>query len=314
MEAHSIAFSALYFWIIPIVFVGSIIGVSQTEAAIPRILKRFQVDLERLDLPNEIKMPIECLQNKKQRIYHGGIYSWQPQMSNSSTTFWTVYNILPLLVVIVGTVTGLLVSGNVPPDGWECRSWGELLISSGWFLSAGFDVTIKYFWPLKEGTQGKLFWTILIKDSVATAVTMGGIIATQVGIFNRCDCYTNSGRTGLALPQMPDVAETLYRRLSTTYPAITFIGIAIELVVIPVFLCIWYIDALRIFVQRDDRRSNAAWLWRLVKWFRSLKIGGMNPRNLFNFSKLKRTNTVEMETQPLTESVSGGAQSIATED
>ena len=315
VEAHSIAFSALYFWIIPIVFVGSIIGVSQTEAAIPRILKRFQVDLDRLKLSKEMEMPNECLVDNEQRIYHGGIYSWQPQMSNSSTTYWTVYNVLPLLVVIVATVTGLLVTGYVPPDGWECRSWGELLISSGWFLSAGFDIIIKYFWPLNNNrTQSKLFWTMLIKDSVATAATMGGIIAIQLGIFNRCGCYTNSGRTGLALPQMPDVAETLFRRLSTAYPAITFTGIAIELVVIPVSLCIRYIDALRIFVQRDDRRSNAAWLWRLVKWFERLNLGRMNPRNLFSFSKLKRTSTVEMERQPLTHSVSGGAQSIATED
>ena len=251
-------------------------------------------------------MPNECLVDDEQRIFHGGIYSWQPQVSNSSTTFWTVYNVLPLLVVIVGTVTGLLVSGYVPPDGWECRSWAELLISCVWFLSAGFDTVIKYFWPPNKRIQRRLFWTMLIKDSVATAATMGGIIATQLGIFNRCSCYTNEGRTGLALPQMPDVAETLYRRLSTAYPAITFSGIAIELVAIPVFLCIWYMDALRIFVQRDDRRSNAAWLWRLVKWFRKLKIGGMNPRNLFNFSKLKRTDTVEMERQPLTHSVSGG--------
>ena len=37
IEAHSIAFSALYFWILPAVFLGSIIGVSQTENALPRI-------------------------------------------------------------------------------------------------------------------------------------------------------------------------------------------------------------------------------------------------------------------------------------
>ena len=259
-------------------------------------------------------MPNERLGDDEQRIFHGGIYSWQPNVSKSSTTFWTVHNVLPLLVVIVGTVTGLLVSGYVPPDGWECRSWGELLISFVWFLSAGFNVLIDYFWPLNKRTQRTLFWTMLIKDSVATAATMGGIIATQLGIFNRCGCYTNWGSTGLALPQMPDVAETLFRRLSTAYPAITFTGIAIELIVFPVFLCIWYIDALRIFVQRDDRRSNAAWLWSFVKWFGSLKIAGMNPRNVFKLSKLKRTDTVEMERQPLTHIVSGGAQSIATED
>ena len=38
VEAHSIAFSAQFFWVIPAVIMASVIGVSQTEHAIPRIL------------------------------------------------------------------------------------------------------------------------------------------------------------------------------------------------------------------------------------------------------------------------------------
>ncbi|KAL8671115.1 MAG: hypothetical protein Q9168_004384 [Polycauliona sp. 1 TL-2023] len=56
VEAHSVAFSALYFWILPAVFMGALIGVSQTEDAIPRILRRFQIDLDRLLAPDKYKL------------------------------------------------------------------------------------------------------------------------------------------------------------------------------------------------------------------------------------------------------------------
>jgi hypothetical protein len=45
VEAHSIAFSSLYFWIIPAVFLGAMIGVSQTENSIHDTLKHLQEDL-----------------------------------------------------------------------------------------------------------------------------------------------------------------------------------------------------------------------------------------------------------------------------
>lgn len=92
---------------------------------------------------------------------------------------------------------------------------------------------------------------------------MGGIVITQIGVFNQCVCYTNWGRTGLALPQRPDIAATLLRRLKTIYPAFTFSCIAIELVLVPLFICYQNRDALRVFTQRDDRKSNAAWFWRV---------------------------------------------------
>ena len=41
VEAHSIAYSALYFWIILAVILSSVIGVSQTEASIPPHIKTY---------------------------------------------------------------------------------------------------------------------------------------------------------------------------------------------------------------------------------------------------------------------------------
>lgn len=321
MEAHSIAFSAQYFWIIPAVFLGSTIGVSQTEAAIPRILRRFQVDIQRLKLPTVV-LPNDCLENKAKRVFHGGIYSWQPQKRRRSRTSMTCHY-LSYLVVIMGTAAGMMVSAFVPPDGWDCRHNGEILILLAWLLSARVDVMLEFLWP-NEHDQRKLFWTTGIKDLLVTVATMGGVITTQLGVFNRCSCYTLWGKTGLALPQMPDIAETLFHRLNTVYPAITFTSIGIELVIVPLFICAQYTDALRTYVQRDDRGSNAAWLWKSLTKLRALKaaLPRSLPRRLFRPSRASRTNTLTTEEgptgewdemQPLAQTLSEEPSSITTE-
>jgi hypothetical protein len=87
---------------------------------------------------------------------------------------------------------------------------------------------------------------------------MGGIVVTQFGIFNRCDSYTRWGHFGLALPEMPDVAATLEHGIRTVYPAIVFVSIGLQMLVVPVVVAIWYPHALLVFLQRDD--GNAAGL------------------------------------------------------
>lgn len=328
VEAHSIAFSALYFWIIPVVILSSIIGVSQTEAAIPRILRRFQIDVDRLGLENGLQLPNDCLDDGQQRIFYGGIYSWQPQTSHESKKWWTTINVIPYLVVIMGTVTGVAISALVPPSGWNCRHNGEILILFAWLLSAQIDTWVGQLWPLngnnkveshersQRKNQDKLFWSMVIKDFLATIATMGGIIATQVGIFNKCECYTLWGRTGLALPEMPDVAQTLFYRLHLAYPAIAFSCIGIQLILVPLYICIRYRDAVRTFVQRDDRKSNAKWLWNLLKKCRAYGavIQPTLPRTYFRLSKGDRTGTVMVEegSQHLTHTWSEEPEDIAT--
>lgn len=318
MEAHSIAFSALYFWIIPAVFLGSIIGVSQTGAAIPRILRRFEVDVERLNLPNKIKLPNHCLDNDEKRIFHGGVYSWQPQKCRP------FHNLLSYVIVIMGTATGMAVSAFVPPDGWDCRHYGEISILIAWLLSAQIDIGLSRRWPSNKRNRNKLFWSTGFKDLVIVIATMGGIITAQVGVFNKCECYTLSGKTGLALPEMPETAQTLFYRLKTLYFGITFTCIGIELIIVPLFISIRYSDALRTFVQRDDRKSNAKWLWTLLSRCETLKAALQEalPRKYFGLSKGNRTNTVVVEEgspadshelHHLTRFMSGEPERVATE-
>lgn len=315
IEAHSIAFSAQYFWIIPAVFLSSVIGVSQTEAAIPRILRGFQIDLDCLvgpknarmsnqssdgdclTLPGKVKVLNNCLSNDHRRVFQGGVYSWKPSkpqpvtlssadsaiVKHSEATsssncesvehsqnlkasrrdpYCDIHDLLAYTIVILGTVTGLIVSALVPPEGFDCRHLGEILLCALWNLSAQADTLLSYLFPLSSVRLKTLFWATAVKDFLATAGTMGGIVIAQIGVFNRCSCYTQWGKTGLALPQRPDVAATLLRRITRDFAAVTFTSIGIELVIVPLFICFKYRYALRVFVQRDDRSSNAPWLWK----------------------------------------------------
>ncbi|KAL8829573.1 MAG: hypothetical protein Q9191_001950 [Dirinaria sp. TL-2023a] len=380
VEAHSIAFSAQYFWIIPAVFLSSMIGVSQTEAAIPRILRRFQADLDRLNLPKRVQMPNHCLKDlgeDQRRIFYGGTYSWQPSKWQSknhlssksrtprpsatttpryeplnqnlaansrdstasaapsaSITSTSCQNppdfshaLLAYAILILSTVTGMIVSGLVPPDGFDCRHLGQLSICAAWIISALADLLVNYLWPLSSNKLSTLFWMTVVKDFVITVATMGGVIVTQVGVFNRCSCYTLWGKTGLALPERPDIAQTLFHRLNTVYPAVTFTSIGIMLVIVPLYLCTRYRDALRVFVQRDDRRSNREWLWKarsklratqrrlrkILSWFR---LGRSKPQRAGTTGSAAEQGdaTGSQELQTLTQPMSEEPEAISSDN
>jgi hypothetical protein len=267
VEAHSIAFSSLYLWIIPAVFLASFIGVSQTTAAMPDILGTLEED--------EMLKPhfgnLNGNLDQRSRIYQGGVYSWRPLRwdAEKPLSWKQQHTLLPYIIVLLGTVSAITISALVPPDGIDCRHIAQISILIIWLVSREMDILFQRIFPL-IGDRSRLFWYTYIKDFIATTATMGGIIATQVGLFNRCACYTQWGNTGLALPEMPDVAAVLSHRLATAYPAITFLAIGLELIIVPVAIWFWYADAVRVFSQRDDGESNASWLWDLKGKFQRL--------------------------------------------
>ncbi len=292
-EAHTIAFTAQYLWIVPAVFLGSIIGVSQTEATIPRILKRLQTDLG--DSPRAKKIAQlngACFTDDKQsRVFWGGVYSWHPwkwqRKYEELPTISIAYlnkklerrdhqrparrrriqlRTVAVLIVISGTLAGAIVSGFVPPDGIGCRHIVLFCILAAWLLSAYLDVHLDRIPPIRRKC---LFWLTFAKDAIVTSFTMACVVSTQMGILNRCSCSSLNGRTGIMLPQMPEVARILRYRLGTLYPAVTISCVAFELVVVPLFVWWWYGDALRVYVQCDDGTSNAAWFLIVVSKFQS---------------------------------------------
>lgn len=357
VEAHSIAFSAQYFWILPAVFLGSFIGVSQTEPAISHILTRFRKDLDPSSSPTELELP-EISTEVEWRMYRincGGIYSWQPSewqwlpssapgagsavvatlhdapltgtdsssnpadqstsRQGSNTGLWrrfrnTISSYIIALspyfiifsscfIVALGTVVGIIVSAFVPPDGWDCRNWAQLSIFGVWVFSASCDIGFNIYIPLSKGqpksmeqsrnlwlwiprfkpeglrlerpqvkSHSLLFYLTLVKDIIATSSTMGLVIATQIGIFNRCDCQTLWGKTALKLPGTPIVNEVLRNRLNVLYPAMIFSCLAVELVIVPAIIAYRCRHALDVFLQNDDEKATVSWrVWcSLPKW------------------------------------------------
>ncbi|MCJ1278237.1 hypothetical protein MMC21_006052 [Puttea exsequens] len=387
VEAFSIAFSALYFWIIRTVIFGSIIGVSQTENAIPRILNRFQNDLNHSqELKNKIPLPNihpeddehpesheKMKKRRARRRFYGGIYSWIPsnhksqKKSDSHRNQWFLHckqmehlhdpantqfaeeelrtlnaaaalgarsesfhmavahmtgvamatarlsispPVLPaalgarskslhmaiaLIAVIAGAAVGFSISSLVPPGGFNCQHIGELAIVVAWLASAYLDTQLnKVFliggdtltvskWRVERKTL--LFWTTFTKDLAFTLATLMGVVLTQWGVMNRCACYTNWGRKGLALPQMPDVDKILYERINLHYWLIAALGLAFQLLV--VLGCVWWRCplAFRVYIQRDDAQSN---------WPQWLRVMFNKIRRFFDF-KRKRTATSSVE-------------------
>ena len=252
-----------------------------------------------MEMAKRIKALNECLGQTETRKVCGGIFSWQPgrlhtgsrrhsnpdsegkgleierkdrgipkpgcrgwlsmasptRIKRSGGRSW-----LPHIIMLTGTAASLLISGYVPPDGIDCRQIAQAVIVSVWLVSALLDQLLIRIFPINSfGPNKALFWFTYAKDFIATGLTMGGIIITQVGILNRPVCWTQWGRTGLALPQADSIARILNSRLEGLYPIITVTAIVVEFLLVPVLVWWRYRSALRIFVQRDDGNSNDIW-------------------------------------------------------
>ncbi len=225
----------------------------------PRILRRLQTGFELELHPTGrdilIRLPTDVLDEAWARRVRGGIYSWQPNQLVQHTLKRppAMLRVMPSLLLIACGATAMLISGFVPPDGWEMRHCGEAALLLTWLVSHVATGVLKRY-TRSHSHSG--FWLTLAKDALVTVATMGGIVVTQVGVFNCCDSVTRWDRTGLALPEMPDVAAVLALRIRTLYPAIAFAGIALQITVVPVVVAVWYRHALMVFLQRDDENAG----------------------------------------------------------
>jgi hypothetical protein len=201
---------------------------------------------------------------------------------NKVLAFTLVSLLFPIIVFACGACGGLLISLLIPPVGVDCRHIGELLITFAWVVSASLN-RLPIFAAAESESDGEetrrakrnRFRFIMVKDTVATAATMGGIVVTQIGVFNQCACYTLWGKTGLALPETNSVKTTLAWRIVTSYPAIAFLCVGFQLVIVPSLLLNQYGSAIRVFLQRDDEKSNKPeWIvsfWdRLVRCWKAM--------------------------------------------
>lgn len=364
LEMHGVAFSSVFFWVIPAVFLGSIIGVSQTEERIRRILRRFHNDLDDIgDLGRGKPSPAWLEGEDRERVFCGGVYSWRPvdwhdkaaelapldqsqplpdfdlphriptlpferrdlpenqspllhaqsqpaQLNDNDLapkprkqkslqgahwiSNWLAYqSFWPIFIVAIPNITGALLSSRIPPGNWNCRVIGELGIFAVWLISAQLDFILDYRITLSDDIddgihfgilgsipwwrhhkRNKLFWMMYAKDVFCTLATLLFLMLTVSGCLNACSCWMDR-ETGLILPQRPDIDALLRYRLHYEYPAYVYVGMGIELIIVPFIIWRKYPDALRVFVQRDDGESNWRGYWKMTnslsRWWRRLK-------------------------------------------
>lgn len=103
-----------------------------------------------------------------------------------------------------------------------------------------------------------LFWAVFYKDLMAALINIGIVLVTQWGIMNSCACWSRWGTRGLHLPQMPEVMPELMNYTRQVAPWITLMAVLFQLLFCAAVS--WtYWDAVRVYVQRDDGKSNREW-------------------------------------------------------
>jgi hypothetical protein len=273
VEAHSIAFSSLYFWIIPAVFLGAIIGVSQTKESIPSILRDLENDfggrgfLRSMPLP---EAPFAKNEGKVRKL-SGGIYAWQPDKPRPSISAAAILvnNGLAIFSVTCCAITAGLMSWYVPVDGWQPRHYAYTSWFAVWSLSFLLTTLLKQPQRLKHPEDISLcrFWLTFAKDAIVTGGTLAALMYIQIGPFNNCEAYSENGRAGVALPGSPDIAEILNNRIHGMYRVIAFTSMGFQLAIIPL-VALLNRRALRVLLQNDDGTSlRPKWL----KWPEWLK-------------------------------------------
>ncbi|KAI9764041.1 MAG: hypothetical protein M1840_008917 [Geoglossum simile] len=245
VEAHSIAFSALYFYIITAVFLSSMIGASQSEKSIPRILKTLR----------NPGMPYYM--DNQTRLAEGGLYSWQPWQGGCID--WCLYA-LATSMVIIGPLSSILISWYTPPEGWGCRHCAYATVLSLYAISSLLDIPI-----------GRRFWYAFTKDLIFGLANLTLLGMAQLGIYNSCICWSKFGKAGIPLPQEDIVYQVLKLRFRTIFTPITLACIGIH-IIFCIISCWWFHDAYTVLLQRDDGllnlpwRSVLYWLIRVVCW------------------------------------------------
>ncbi|KAF1849773.1 uncharacterized protein K460DRAFT_360626 [Cucurbitaria berberidis CBS 394.84] len=261
VEAQSIAISALFLWVTSAVVIASVIGASQTEDAVPRILHAFEYHISaflggRARRPS-IQERIETTWCRKSidRAVHGGTYSWRPtkwkeDWPKSSVLF--AYAAIGTILVSSSFFISALLSYLVSPKGFNCRHIPEAMVLAIWLLSSVIEIICERY------LNRRLFWVIFWKDTLCALSNIAIIIVVQWGIMNRCSCWSGWGSTGLHLPQMPDVKPELMFFIRHIAPWIVLGAVVFHLVFCAVV--IWkYWDAVRVYIQRDDGVSNLGW-------------------------------------------------------
>ncbi|KAE9977835.1 hypothetical protein EG328_001798 [Venturia inaequalis] len=305
IEAHSIAYSALFLWLAPAVYLSSIIGVSQTNERIPEKLNDFRDLLETLllgaefaedyarfpkihELPRTILLPghghgtsldeemsVVSPLDYSERHRSAGIYSSNPGVLASANVALHRPELglatrmgchsTAWLLVLSSVVVSMEISREVPPVNNICRPLGELSALIAWLSSCLGDFAINK-WARPESRYALIFW----KDTAASCAILTLILVTQLGVLHRCACYSSSSGDGAIFnPLIPRVGNLLDYLFANRWLPITMCAILFQLVMAAV-VSWWYILSIRVYLQRSSSKSNLKPLWLVGRYLDAL--------------------------------------------
>ncbi|TID22167.1 hypothetical protein E2P81_ATG11276 [Venturia nashicola] len=220
------------------------------------------------------------------RLKSGGIYSCQPSLFDGmerkvdpkwqrnplpdqarlsrATILWCHGTAWTLVTSSV--VTAIAISSRVPPEHNRCRLVGEAAALAIWITSYFAGAAI-----IKYSTDKYRYILLYAKDALSGSSIIGLIAVTQVGSFNRCACYI--GRENkIANPLDPAIRDILDRRFIHEWLPIAMCGILFQMIA-AVGCSWWYIVALRVFLQRNNDKSNFDHVWWIGEYLKRLFEG-----------------------------------------
>lgn len=141
VEVHSVAFSGMYLWVTSAVVLGSVIGASQTEGSIPRLLQAFEYDLT--EIQGQLSRRPSATHREEtswcktgvERAIHGGLNNWRPRKLSSrqrsvAISNWNLAAFITVSLVVLSAsyLTAIFLSYIVPPRGLNCRHIPETVM------------------------------------------------------------------------------------------------------------------------------------------------------------------------------------------
>jgi hypothetical protein len=177
----------------------------------------------------------------------------------------TACQVISWLLVTSSFAIAIGISYTVPPHGNICRPRWQIAALFAWVGSWVLDFAILR-WRLK----GYDYWFLYVKDLIAGSFIVALILGVQGGILNRCSCYSDPKDGTIKNPLDPLVGQPLNNLFNHEWLGVTVAGIAIQVVVSAV-ISWWFIAAFRVYLQRNDGKSNFYPLWSegrpfLVEW------------------------------------------------
>jgi hypothetical protein len=195
---HSIAYGMLYSWLIPAVFLTSLVGAYQTKSLTRRVLLRMLKDTDVVrkgSLPSTFREihrgPPTFPKHLEPGIvdyrlleFCGANASFSPQQFSHGTRRKTLY-VLAMIPFILSTVSAVFTSYFNPTSGVGCRTIHQLTFFASWLLSALLTWLLGH---ITGSAESHWRWT-LRKDALFFTPQLAFFSAGFVGWFNSCFCW-----------------------------------------------------------------------------------------------------------------------------